>query len=516
MADIKALKSYLVGLGFKVDAKQYRDFDTALINAARSVKRETASIGVDLLKWQVGLVGFFTSVSGSVLAVVSQVAKADQEYRLFGERMFMSTQNARSLKIALDALGQPLEAVAFDPELNARFKQLQKDQLQLSRGLGGDFEGTMKQIRDVEFELTRMRVEFQFFVMGFAKNLSQLLFGDTDILQHLRDINAWIIQNIPQWSRQFAQYLLPVLKDTWAILKDVWQLLGLLANEFTNIVSTFSGDDSLRSATFDFDKFARAVGTAVHGLAELLEWVLKIERKLPVLEILGGAAAGGALGSVIPGVGTGVGAAVGGVTGGILGLLGRTGGPVTGGAPMTAGATVDAAREAAKIAGAKLGVDPAIIFAQWAHETGNFTNRGAKTLNNFAGINVPGGHGQDYRSFSSPEDFANYYADLIQRRYKGSVGATSIDQFAEGLSKGSIGSWFDLSKNNALRNYEGGMRRYSGEYGKGSTQITVGDINIMQPNATADEIARTVTGRIADQQSKTNQRNLTQLQPVFQ
>lgn len=508
----KALKSYLVGLGFKVDAKQYRDFDTALINAARSVKRETSSIGIDLLKWQVGLVGFFTTVSGAVLGTINQVAKADQEYRLFGERMFLSTQNARSLKIALDALGQPLEAIAFDPELNARFKQLQKDQLQLSHGLGGDFEGTMKQIRDVEFELTRMRVEFQFFIMGIAKNLSQLLFGDTDILQHLRDINAWIIQNIPQWSRQFAQYLLPVLKDTWEILKDVASLVGLLANEFTNLIATFSGDDSLRSATFDFDKFARSVGTAVHGLAELLEWVLKIERKLPILEILGGAAAGGIAGSVIPGVGTAAGAAIGGVTGGILGLLGRTGGPVTGGAPMTAGAGADAAREAAKIAGAKLGVDPSIIFAQWAHETGNFTNRGARDLNNFAGIRLPGS--SEYRSFANAGDFADYYTNLIQKRYKGAVGARTTDQFATGLHNGQIGSWFEDS----LSNYESGMRSHAGDFSKGSstTHISVGDINVMQPNASADEIARTVTGRIADQQSKVQQRNLTQLSPVFQ
>lgn len=511
MADAKQLKSYLVGLGFKVDAKQYRDFDSALVNAARSVKRETAHIGIDLVKWQIGIVGFFTTVSTAVLGTIAHVAQADQEYRLFGERMFISTQNARSLKIALDALGQPLEAIAFDPELHGRFLQLQKDQKEMSRGLGGDFETTMRGIRDVEFELTRMKVEFQFFVMGVAKNLSQMLFGDGDILKHLREINSWVITNIPIWSKQFAQYLVPVLKDTWRILKDVGLLLGVFANEFSNLVGTLSGDDSLRSASFNFDKFARAVATAVGWLASMLDYLLRIEAKFPLLEALGGAAAGAAAGSVIPGIGTGIGGLAGGIGGATLGFFGRINGPVTGDGSFR-GSQADEARQAAKMAGERLGIDPSIIFAQWAHETNNFSNRGARELNNFAGIRLPGS--TEYRSFKDASDFADYYSNLIQHRYKGALGAKSIDEFATGLHTGNIGSYFEDS----LSNYEKGMKNHIGDYSRGSstTHVSIGDINIMQPNASADEIANKVASRVADKQNKQNQRNLSQLQTVFQ
>jgi hypothetical protein len=56
------------------------------------------------------------------------------------------------------------------------------------------------------------------------------------------------------------------------------------------------------------------------------------------------------------------------------------------------------------------GIPADILYAQWAHETGNFTNRGAKDLNNLAGVNVVGGNGKDYRKFSSLDKFGDYYA----------------------------------------------------------------------------------------------------------
>lgn len=516
----QSLKSYLVDLGFRVDAKEYRDFDAALLGAARSVKMQTNSIGIDLIKWQAGIVGFFTTVSGAILGTVSKIANADQEYRLFGERMFTSTANARSLKIALDALGQPLEAIAFDPELHERFLQLQKDQKQMSAGLGGDFEGQMRNIRDMEFELTRFKVEFQFFTMGVVKNISQMIFGDGDVLKHLREINTWIITNIPTWSKQFATYLVPVLKDTWTILTDVAKLVGVLGNEFTNLVATFSGNDELRSTTFNFDKFAKSVGTVVHEVAMLLDLLLRLEKQFPILETLGGAAAGGLVGSVIPGVGTGIGAVVGGAGGAILGMLGREGiGPAGGGATAKGGASddlIDHARQAAKQIGAETGANPAFIFEQWAHESQNFKYPGALRRNNFGGIRDTEGKYKEYGSF---DDFAEDYRKFISKpRYKdkGLFQSKTEDEWAKILKNDGKMSYFEANTDA----YSKGMKNFRPEYDNGggskTTTITVGDINVMQPHATADEIAKTVTNKIADQQVKENQRNLTQLTSVFQ
>lgn len=89
MSDIQTLRQYLVGLGFNVNTTQLRQFQTALRSASKMVKDETGNIGVEVLKWQAKIVGMFAAVTGAVAATVDKVAQGDQEFRLFGERMFM-------------------------------------------------------------------------------------------------------------------------------------------------------------------------------------------------------------------------------------------------------------------------------------------------------------------------------------------------------------------------------------------------------------------------------------------
>ena len=102
------------------------------------------------MKWQSVVVTMFETVGLSIVATADKIATTDQEYRLFGQRMFMDTQHAKALKIALDALHEPLEAIAFDPELHGRFEELQSLRALLQGPMlgGASFAVTMRQIRD--------------------------------------------------------------------------------------------------------------------------------------------------------------------------------------------------------------------------------------------------------------------------------------------------------------------------------------------------------------------------------
>lgn len=511
MSDVQTLKSYLVGLGFDVNAQQYKKFESTLADAARSVQKETATIGLSMLKWQTAIVGMFGAVSVAILGTIDKVANADQEYRLFGERMFMSTQNARSLKIALDALGQPLEAIAFDPELHNRFIQLQHDQKVMSGGLGGDFESNMRQIRDFTFELTRLKVELQYLAMGTVNEIFKALGTNANgVLETLRGWNNWIVNNIPYLSKQFATYLVPILKDTWRIVKDIVVVTEELATDFTNVISVLSGDSSIATTTFNFEKFASAIEKTIYGLDKVLEAIIGIEAHAPLLEVLGGALAGGAVGTLFGPGGALIGAGIGGAVGLAFGGLAHLGASNAASGPSVASAGLaDQARTIAKRVAADTGADPALIFAQFAHETGNFTNRGATQLNNLAGIRIPGT--TTYKSYGSFDDFANDYEKVItEKRYAGLTQARTPEQFAH-IAKGG-GYYGDLESN-----YSRGMRNALPSYGGGSTtHVSVGDINVMQPNASASEIAKQVTDTIAEKQGKQTQRNLAMFTPAFQ
>lgn len=511
MSDVTTLKSYLVGLGFAVDVQQYKRFESTLAQAARAVNKETASIGSSIFKWQTGIVGMFAAVSGAVLGMMDKVAMADQEYRLFGERMFMSTGQARSMKVALDALGASIEEVAFDPELHDRFMQLQKDQKTMYDSLGmGGFESAAKGMRDITFELDRFKVELGVLQMGVFKELFKGLFGDGDVLKKLREWNDWIITHIPQLSKQFSTFLVPILKDTWRIAKDIVDIFASMALSFTNVIGILSGDSSIESSAFSFEKFATAIEKVVSGIASVLEFVLKLEKHLPILGMLAGGATGAAVGSIIPGVGTAVGGAVGAVGGGILDLMGRSSG-ARGAATDATASIIEQARQAAKRIGAETGADPSLIFAQWAHETGNFTNRGATSLNNLAGIRT----GKDYRSYGSIDEFANDYEKVTSnsKRYSGLFNAKSPEEWAAILKKGGYYEGPQDAYTKQMRSFR---PEYNGGGGGSSTSISVGDIHINQPGADEHTIKRAVISAVDEAADKQTQRNLAELTPVWQ
>jgi hypothetical protein len=97
---------------------------------------------------------------------------------------------------------------------------------------------------------------------------------------------------------------------------------------------------------------------------------------------------------------------------------------------------------AAQIAGGSLGVSPDILYAQFAGETGNFSNSGTAGYN-YAGIQAPG-----KTSFSGPADFANYFTRQIEKNYPAAMGAgNSVTDYVGGLTNGKIGTYYAGNNN---------------------------------------------------------------------
>jgi Mannosyl-glycoprotein endo-beta-N-acetylglucosaminidase len=110
------------------------------------------------------------------------------------------------------------------------------------------------------------------------------------------------------------------------------------------------------------------------------------------------------------------------------------------------------------------GIPADLIYAQWQHETGGFTNRGATQLNNLAGINVPGGKGQDYQKFDSLQAFANYYSDQIHRNFSGALGTTDVNSFVAGLHNGRLGSYFGATPDSYASGINNWLRQDQSNY----------------------------------------------------
>ena len=263
---MNVLDEYLIRLGTTVDQPGMRNFQNALRDATQLVDKTAMGMAKAFGKAEYEILGAFAAIGAAAVGLADKTAMADQEFRLFALRMYMSKDAARGLKVAMDALGQPLEMLAWDAELRARTHQLIADQRAMS--VGGDFDAQMKKIRDIRFEFTRMEVELKYLGMHVVTQFMESLgLGPDTLLKKLHEFNNWVTHNMPA----IAAKLKPIWEDLKQVFTAVGDALKAVGVAFINLVGLLTGDDTLQTAAMDFDKFAQAVAKTVHVFAVLSE-----------------------------------------------------------------------------------------------------------------------------------------------------------------------------------------------------------------------------------------------------
>jgi hypothetical protein len=273
------IDEYLVRLGFGVDNASYHRFAAILRDAERMVEQRSGSMAGSFLGVQTAIVGGFASIGAAALGMVDKVAMADQDFRLFALHMYMGKDAARSLKIAMDALGQPLENLTWDAELRDRTRRLIEDQRRMAPG--GDFDLQMRKVRDIRFEFTRMEVELQYLAMHTVLDfLHALGTGPDELLEKLRKFNDWVISDMPAIAHRIVTEFMPIWKDIKDIAYATGDALRQFAILFTNVVGLLSGDESIEGTSLSLDKMLTAVHHVAQGFATWAESIANVEKLL--------------------------------------------------------------------------------------------------------------------------------------------------------------------------------------------------------------------------------------------
>jgi hypothetical protein len=521
------MDEYLVKLGTTIDSQGVQKLEQVLRDIAHQVDSRALEMTASLVKWQAAATSAFAAVASAAVAMVDKVAIADQEYRLFGLTMYMNADAAKKLKITLDALGQPLGMVAWDKELSDRAERLEELQDKMQGALEREgFEENMKKARELRFQVSELEVDFMYLKDAIVSGLIKAFGPQIDVLiAKLQQFNTWFSEHLPEIRDKINKYLIPILKDAWRVLKDTVELLGILADTFSDVVNTLA-DGSVDEGMSRWEKFALAIEHCANAVAYLLDKLIAIEKFLaPHAGTIGGAALGMKVGGLFGPEGALIGGVGGAIGGGIVDLMRASKSRGTSSSGAGVGVASDdsqqRAQQAANLAqtvSAKTGIAPDLLWAQWAHETGGFTNRGARELNNLGGVRIPGS--TEYRSFGSLDEFGDYYAHMMrpEGRYSGIEGATTPEDFSARL-KG--GGYYEAPQDQ----YTAGVERWDRTYqkrgygggGGGSTPVTIGQVNvhIMQPNASPEEVQARVMAGVSAGARKEIQRNLNEFQGVY-
>ena len=171
-----------------------------------------------------------------------------------------------------------------------------------------------------------------------------------------------------------------------------------------------------------------------------------------------------------------------------------------------------AAMAAAAQVSQKTGIPAQIIYGQWEHETGNFKNRGARELNNFAGLREKSG---EYKKFGSMQEFAEFFAAYIPRKYgDAATSARTPEQYAMALKKGG---YYEDTYQHYVEGIKHGMKDYDQAAASVNINNTIGEVTVNVPGSTATpaQIAAAVQKGIRDSQNVTIAQILRESAGVF-
>jgi hypothetical protein len=457
MADLSVIKEYLVRLGFDVKSQELAKFNDALRSATQQVEKISVGMAKTFVAAGGAVLTTLTAIATGTVALADHVSASDLSLQVWARRMYLSTDAARALKNATDALGYSLEDIIWGPkELQERFGVLMGDQKQMQAGLGADFETQMRRMRDVRFEFTRLGETLQYLGMNIVASLGRRLFGEEGgIADFLKGFIETIIPKLPEIGDRIAKFLVPVIKDVASIFHDIFNIVTMLLPSL--------------------DKMAKTLDSVADGAKMISKDVKSV------------------FDYVVPKAKTGIDA-------------------------IDNGISKAAIRQSIVDAATAAGLDPAIALAIAQRESGfdpnAKSNKGAIGLfqlmpDTAKGLGVdPNDPNQNIRGGISYllQLYAKYH-DWYKtfEAYNGGLG--NVDRgtvsrdartYAEDMMKESNRNRVAMGNFNPI-SYSGGT--------------SVGDItiHINQPNATPDQIHKAVVKAIDDKAAKQTQRNIAQL-----
>jgi hypothetical protein len=229
------LKEYLVSIGFVVNTAQHTAITRQIKDLEKLFNGSTASMSANMVTAAKYMSEAILVVSGAIYKMVSQAARAQIEYQKFGTRMWMNTKVAKDFKIALDAMNESMEDIAWNKELRGQFKEL----MNMSKELRTPADASLrfKNMREILFSFKQLRVEITYAVEWISYYLLKYFDKPLEKVRKTLDgLHDKIRLNMPTWTNNVAKFLATIINiggHAVRFIKDVWDGLNRIWDSFT-------------------------------------------------------------------------------------------------------------------------------------------------------------------------------------------------------------------------------------------------------------------------------------------
>lgn len=218
------IKSYLVKLGVQVDSAAFNKMQSILDDVGKAISGNAVTSSAAMLKGASTIVGALVAIDTAIIKTVEQVAKADLQYQLLAQRMFLSVDAAKAFKLSSDALGASIHEIAWNAELKERYFILVNQINELKTP--PEARRMLQEVRSIGFEFTKLKTSATSAIEWITFHLLKLNKGE--LFEMRSKLTEWvdkIIKNIPEWSKKVADFLqvpLQLLASALKFLEGIW------------------------------------------------------------------------------------------------------------------------------------------------------------------------------------------------------------------------------------------------------------------------------------------------------
>lgn len=224
----ETLKQYLVKIGWNLDLMGYNNLLSMLSRLSSRFNDSGNYMVNSFAKAATLMIGSIVGVTKASWELVESVANADLKTETLARKLWTTEENARSLASSLDALDMSYEDLFFTTEEQYnRFLQL--NALGKTLEAPAELDETLRKVRDIQFEFSKMRMIAQYGTRWVVYFLGQYLGGDIDTLHSkLQSLNDWFIENMPKIADKIA-YALSIAIRFFKALFELIKTLGSVA-----------------------------------------------------------------------------------------------------------------------------------------------------------------------------------------------------------------------------------------------------------------------------------------------
>lgn len=244
----ETLKDYLVKIGWDLDESGFKNA-TNKITSIKSKLDKVKGIKDGFKVASDVILGSLRVVNEAILDVVESTALLDYETEKQARLWWVSEQQARSYQTALSALGEThADLLTMTNEQYRRLYELN----QLGRSLEApkELDDFLLLVRDINFEFSKLKVEFEYGKRWVAYFLGQFIGPDAmKVRDFLKRANNYIQENLPKIAEKVARFFeifyrlgkaaLVVAKSLYSVIESIFKFLNLSVPQGIALVSGF-------------------------------------------------------------------------------------------------------------------------------------------------------------------------------------------------------------------------------------------------------------------------------------